>query len=136
MAKQRTQAYDDLAERLEQERKTTVIDLEQVDRDLDALANDDEQEGGVPANHPADEGSDVYERERLMTVREELRGRLEQIRAAQERMEAGTYGICENCGKPIPRERLEVLPFATMCIDCQAAAEDADPGNKPRLPLT
>ena len=39
------------------------------------------------------------------------------IDAALERMEEGTYGICEKCGKPIGEERLEALPWATLCID-------------------
>ena len=44
---------------------------------------------------------------------------LEQIDAALERIEEGTYGLCEECKQPIAPERLEVLPFAAHCIDCQ-----------------
>ena len=136
MATRTKSGYGALAKRLDDELREAREHLEQIDRDTVALARDDAQEGGVPANHMADEGSDVYERERLYTVREELRARLEQIESAQQRIAAGTYGTCERCGKSIPRARLEALPYATLCVDCQAELEEADPGNKPRLPLT
>jgi DnaK suppressor protein len=49
-----------------------------------------------------------------------------QIERALERMEAGTYGICEVTGKPIPMARLKALPFATMSIEAQRAKEEAE----------
>jgi len=136
MAMQSGRQYGALAERLADDLNTTRADLERIDRDVAALTWDDTQEGGVPSNHLADEGSDVYERERLLTVREELGARLAQIEQAQERMAAGSYGVCERCGKQIASERLEALSFATLCIDCQSEVEDRDPGNKATLPLT
>ena len=55
---------------------------------------------------------------------QQLRGReqqhLVQIEAALGRIEAGTFGLCQNCGKPIAPERLEALPWAVDCIDCHA----------------
>lgn len=48
---------------------------------------------------------------------------LTRIAAAQERIRAGAYGICENCGGRIPQARLEALPFTTHCIECQRQAE-------------
>ncbi len=48
---------------------------------------------------------------------------LAQIEAALERMRAGTYGVCEVTGKPIPLARLQALPYATMCIEAQREAE-------------
>ena len=52
---------------------------------------------------------------------------LEQIEAALNRIEAGSYGRCEGCEEPIPSERLEVLPFAPLCVGCQQRAE-SEPG--------
>lgn len=46
--------------------------------------------------------------------------RLEAIKKALERIKDGTYGICITCGKPIPEKRLEVMPEADRCLDCQA----------------
>ena len=45
------------------------------------------------------------------------------IDAALQRIEAGTYGKCVNCGAPIPEERLEAMPWATLCIDCKRKEE-------------
>jgi DnaK suppressor protein len=56
----------------------------------------------------------------LLEVRHQKR---QQLDDALQRLEAGTYGLCEDCGKPIGKERLEVLPFARRCISCQEQAE-------------
>jgi RNA polymerase-binding transcription factor len=53
---------------------------------------------------------------------EQLEEQLADVDKALERMEEGTYGICTNCGKAILPERLEALPYAELCIDCQRAA--------------
>jgi DnaK suppressor protein len=52
---------------------------------------------------------------------EQVENRIKQIDAAFSRLERGLYGICEECGDEIPLERLEALPFATRCVDCQRA---------------
>ena len=48
---------------------------------------------------------------------------LDQIEDALDRVEDGTYGVCEGCGKGIGQARLEAMPSATLCIDCKAADE-------------
>jgi len=53
---------------------------------------------------------------------------LASIEKALERMREGTYGQCEECEKPIPMARLNALPYATLCIECQRMAEDSGPG--------
>jgi DnaK suppressor protein len=113
----------ELAERLAAELAETEESIARIDRDVAALTQDVADEGGIPATHPADEGSDLSDIERAQTFRVDLEARAEQIRAAQARMADGTYGICSNCGKKIPVARLEALPHATLCIDCQAASE-------------
>ena len=124
-----TDTFANLRTRLERDRATTLEEIERADADIAALTYDATTEGGAPTNHPGDEGSDVYEAERQQTVRGELAARVEQIDDALARMADGTYGVCMNCGKDIPRERLEALPFATLCVDCQSQAE----GEAPRL---
>ncbi len=69
--------------------------------------------------HPADSSDVVEQRARDYTIAQMLEADAEQIRHAQERREAGTYGVCEDCGKQIPPERLAARPEATLCIDCQ-----------------
>lgn len=68
-------------------------------------------------NHPADEGSALYEREKDIALNEHYQTELEEIRRALEAIDKGTYGICEVCGKQIPFERLEALPTTTYCIE-------------------
>jgi DnaK suppressor protein len=62
------------------------------------------------------------ERDRLVVVASEAQARVVEIDAALARVEAGTYGRCEACGKPIPHARLEVLPEATLCVSCKTGA--------------
>lgn len=62
------------------------------------------------------------ERDRLLLVASEARAKVAEIDAALERVDAGTYGVCESCGKPIPKARLEVVPEATLCVGCKTGA--------------
>ncbi len=56
-------------------------------------------------------------------VVEHLKQLLSQVQAARERLAAGTYGICVDCERPIPPERLEALPYAALCVSCQSKRE-------------
>ena len=54
-----------------------------------------------------------------ISLLEQFETRFDQVNEALERIEEGMYGVCANCGKPIMAERLEALPYAEFCIDCQ-----------------
>jgi RNA polymerase-binding transcription factor DksA len=73
--------------------------------------------------HPADEGTETFEEERDLTVLQMVVGQIEDIDHALERIEQGTYEVCEACGKPIGEERLKARPAARFCIEDQAKAE-------------
>jgi DnaK suppressor protein len=73
--------------------------------------------------HPADTSDITFQRELDLTVRTIAESRLSQVEEALERQRAGTYGICENCDRPIDPERLRARPEATLCIDCQRELE-------------
>jgi RNA polymerase-binding transcription factor DksA len=65
------------------------------------------------------EGSTIaYERAQLTAVLDAARRHLADIDEALRRLEAGAYGICERCGRPIPADRLAVRPFARTCVGC------------------
>ena len=64
--------------------------------------------------------TEVSESQRGQQLREREEQHLVQIEAALRRIDGGTFGRCQTCGKPIAPERLEALPWATDCIDCQA----------------
>ncbi len=70
-------------------------------------------------------GTTTFERERDLSLSENVKDILGRVKAALERIEDGTYGICELCELPIPEERLEALPYANLCISCKEKEEKA-----------
>ncbi len=101
--------------RLEADRKN-LRDVERTGENVGELTD-------VDFNHPGDSGTETYEKEKDLALIEALDAQLAQIRNALGRIEAGTYGTCERCGKPIPEERLNVIPYATLCIEDQEYIE-------------
>jgi len=83
------------------------------------------QEDSTVDNHPADLGTEMFEREKDLGLRSNAVRRLRDIDIALERMETGDYGTCMACGRPIDQERLEVFPSALTCISCQTKREEA-----------
>jgi RNA polymerase-binding protein DksA len=80
---------------------------------------------GIVAPGPMTYGSQaaaatqVFEQQRDLALRDRNAAHLAEIEAAIARLDAGTYGRCARCGEPIAPERLEALPWAAHCIDCQ-----------------
>lgn len=70
-------------------------------------------------NHPADIGTDLFERSKDLARRDQARLRLEAIEQALNRMDKGVYGLCAACGRPIPPERLEAAPETVYCVEHQ-----------------
>lgn len=68
-------------------------------------------------NHPADSGTAVYEREKDMALRRQVEEELTDVNEALQKMAQGTYGICEETGKPIPIERLRAIPTAKTIVE-------------------
>jgi RNA polymerase-binding transcription factor DksA len=68
--------------------------------------------------HMADIGTDNFEQEQTLAFIQSDNQTLQLIDDALARIKAGTYGICENCGCPIPKVRLNVLPFTASCVHC------------------
>src|SRR5690606_32008105 len=80
-------------------------------------------------NHPADIGTELFQRSRELGALDLLAGRLDQVEEALARMRAGLYGTCSNCGRPIGRERLAAVPETVYCIHCaRARAGSGDTG--------
>ena len=82
------------------------------------------REGGEGAgNDQADVGSNTFERDHEMTMAKNARESLHIIEAALARIDDGTYGVCESCGKPIGKMRLQAFPRATLCMECKQRQE-------------
>lgn len=73
--------------------------------------------------HMADLGSENFEQEFTLSLLENEEEVLSKIDAALERIRAGTFGTCEECGQPIARERLKVIPYTPYCIACARKLE-------------
>lgn len=67
----------------------------------------------------ADAAQTTSERSNVLSIAEGLRQRLDDVKGALDRLERGTYGICQSCGNPIDAERLEAIPTAVLCISCK-----------------
>lgn len=75
-------------------------------------------------NHPADSGSELFDREKDLALIENVNSLLDQVNGALAKIASETYGICDVCGARIPEARLRALPYATMCVSCQSRYED------------
>src|SRR5439155_17155381 len=95
--------------------------LRQAEHDT-AFKRDQREETGESSTigqHPADTADFTYQRELQQTTQQLLAREVEQVQAAMRARQTGTYGICQECGQPIPAERLQARPEATLCVDCQ-----------------
>jgi DnaK suppressor protein len=99
---------------LQKQRAETLAELERLQLALETSEVD-------PSVDEAD--PDVVEREKILALMEALELRLEEIDAALEVAATGGYGICERCGQPIDPERLQIMPEATLCVQCKVLVE-------------
>jgi RNA polymerase-binding transcription factor DksA len=116
---------DEARRRLDAERAR----LNQVKSDFDDehLSDESEDENlselSSVDQHQADVGTETFEREKDLSILEQIDAELADVEHALKRLDDGTYGTCEFDGKPIPDERLEALPAARFCVEHQAEAE-------------
>ncbi|MBQ0914335.1 TraR/DksA C4-type zinc finger protein [Streptomyces sp. RM99] len=101
------------ADRLRTEIDSSERSLQGMMRDSGDGAGDDE----------ADTGSKNITREHELALAANAREMLTQTERALERLDAGTYGLCENCGNPIGKARMQAFPRATLCVECKQKQE-------------
>jgi DnaK suppressor protein len=92
---------------------------DQLESEAAGLSNSVQDAG----DDEADAGSKVYEREQELATIQRARGLLDQTDRALERIDTGTYGVCESCGKAIGKARLMAYPRATLCVACKQREE-------------
>jgi RNA polymerase-binding protein DksA len=95
-------------------------ELDLVEHELDELMRDG---GDGAGNDQADVGSASFERDHEMSLANNARVMLEQTQRALARIDDGTYGVCESCGQPIGKMRLQAFPRATLCMTCKQREE-------------
>ena len=102
---------------VERLRGEAVAEIETLEQSLLSLFEASRSSNADDEHDP--EGTTIgYERAQLTAVRDAARRRLVDLDDALRRLDDGTYGICAECGKPIPGERLEARPSARTCVGC------------------
>lgn len=114
---------DELRVTLEAEREQLRKQLATIEENSFAATQSDISGEVAFDDESAEGGTATFERERDLSIENNVRDLMQKIDRALEKMEAGTYGICERCGKPIEKARVKALPYVSLCIkDAQAQA--------------
>jgi DnaK suppressor protein len=109
--------FDELLKKLKSEHKRLEEELEQLHTNA---SSSDERREGSPFGKREEEATETLELEKRLALENRVRRELSGIEHALRKFEEGTYGKCDNCGKPIDPARLEALPQASLCLDCKA----------------
>jgi DnaK suppressor protein len=105
---------------LEEERDSYVAQAEALKAEADQLAAEMEP-GDVQFDEESGEGGTAnVDRERDLALSAQARVAVEEIDHALAKIRHGTYGICEGCGQPIVRARLQAIPHARLCVACKS----------------
>ncbi len=105
--------WSSIRTKLEAEQDETLAEISRLSEVLKYELDADPEEGDP----------DLYEREKTLALLRNLEDKQYSLSEALASLDGGTYGTCENCGKQIGRERLEALPYATLCLQCKALLE-------------
>jgi len=118
---------------VERARQRLVEERDRLQRIKDSLSGEPGEGGGserdalselsLADQHPADLGTEMFEREKDQSILERVEAEITDVERALRRVDEGTYGLCEACGREIAKARLEIKPEARFCVDDQAAAE-------------
>jgi RNA polymerase-binding protein DksA len=109
-----------------EEKKSELTDRQREieEASFDSTQSDITGEVGIDEDF-ADAGTATFERERDLSIRNNIRDLIDQVTRAVQRIDDGNYGTCERCGNPIDATRLRELPHASLCLDCKRREERA-----------
>jgi DnaK suppressor protein len=109
--------YSKQREQLKTEHKRLTEELEQLQTNKSSA---EERREGSPFGKREEEATETLELEKRLTLENRIRQEIASVEHALEKIEEGTSGLCDNCGKKIDPERLEALPQANLCLNCKA----------------
>ncbi|OGO19344.1 MAG: molecular chaperone DnaK [Chloroflexi bacterium RBG_16_50_11] len=113
-----------MAEQFKKQREQLEIEHKRLSDELVQLETNkstaEERREGSPFGKREEEATETLELEKRLALENRIRQEMAKVEHAMEKVEKGTYGLCDNCGKPIDPERLEALPQATLCMHCKA----------------
>lgn len=111
-----TTKFNQIRSRLENEQKHLLDELEQSTANVRPA---EERREGSPFGKREEEATESFEFEKRLALEKRIRDQLAEVEHALEKFEKGTYGLCDNCGQPIAEDRLEALPYASLCVECK-----------------
>jgi DnaK suppressor protein len=95
-----------------------------LDRSIAVLTAEHPAAEGTPGYpDPADAAADLSEADRILALLQAAQSQRSQVLEAMDRLAGGRYGICTECGRPVPEGRLEARPEAARCLACQSSAD-------------
>jgi RNA polymerase-binding protein DksA len=103
--------------------RSQLVALDQEESERLAVSLEEEADEETYDQHLADVGAVTLDREMELSLQENTERLLEQVDRALEKIEEGTYGLCDRCGQPIEEGRLEAVPYATLCMRHQQELE-------------
>ncbi len=117
---------------LEKERRELLTEVDRLNETgLHQAQGESTGELSTYDNHPADLGSETFERSKDSALADNALVLLDRIDSALEKLEHGSYGVCEGCGQPISLARLTAVPYAARCLSCQQHIEQDDTTPRP-----
>ena len=111
------------SKRLDEERTRLQGIRDDLQREQEEATSETAGELSSFDQHPGDSGTETFEMEKNVSLLEQVDDELLEVEAAVQRLERGTYGTCQACGRPIGDERLEAMPATRFCVEDQAKAE-------------
>ena len=114
--------FDILRSRLGQQRKRLTEELEQIGAD-NRIA--DEHRDGSLFGKKEEAATETADMRKRLAFKRQLSESLAEVEHSLHKLDDGTYGVCDNCGQPINRARLEALPQANLCLNCKVLQERA-----------
>ena len=104
--------------KLVDERSRLVEVIREIEEEQEAVRLSETSSDRSPDPNTAEGGSLAFEIEKELSLAQNAQDLLAQVDEALDRIEAGAYGTCDECGKAIPVARLEALPYTKRCVDC------------------
>lgn len=113
-----------MAEQYKKQHNQLQVEHKRLADELAQLQNNkstaEERREGSPFGKREEEATETLELEKRLALENRIRQEMAAVEHALEKIEKGTYGLCDNCGKKIAPERLEALPQASLCLNCKA----------------
>lgn len=122
-------------DKLEKQKDAAYNLLEQMEKNETIKSNNEiANELSLYDNHPADNAGPLNDRQRGMALQKNETVIVRKIDEALHNIESGTYGVCKRCGKEIGMDRLEFIPYAEYCVDCQKILDSIKPSERNNRP--